>query len=37
MFSATLQNFLVYFVEQDIIDLALLCGVYIVYLSTHTS
>ena len=25
-----------YFVEQDIIYLALLCGVYIMHLSTHT-
>ena len=36
MFAAKLQNFLVYFVEQDIIYLALLCGVYIMHLSTYT-
>ena len=29
-------HILVYFVEQDIIYLALLCGVYIMHLSTHT-
>ena len=36
MFAAKLQNFLVYFVEEDIIYLMLLCGVYIMHLSTHT-
>ena len=36
MFAAKLQNFLVYFVEQDIIYLTLLCRVYIMHLSTHT-
>ena len=36
MFAAKLQNFLVHRVEQDIIFLALLCGVYIMHLSTHT-
>ena len=36
MFAAKLQNFLVYFVEEDIIYFALLSGVYIMHLSTHT-
>ena len=36
MFAAKLQNFLVYFVEQDIIYLALLRGDSIMHLSTHT-
>ena len=36
MFAAKLQNFLVYFVEEDINYLMLLCGVYIMHLSTHT-
>ena len=36
MFTAKLQNFLVYFLKQDIIYLTLLCGVYIMDLSTHT-
>ena len=36
MFAAKLQNLLVYFVEQDIIYLALLSAVYIMHLSTHT-
>ena len=36
MFTAKLQNFLVYFLEQDIIYLKLLCGVHIMDLSTHT-
>ena len=30
MFAAKLQNFLVYFVKQDIVYLTLLCGVYII-------
>ena len=36
MFAAKLQNFLVHFVEQDIIYLALLRRVSIMHLSTHT-
>ena len=36
MFAAKLQNFLVYFVEQGIIYLALLRGLCIMHLSTHT-
>ena len=36
MFPAKMQNFLVYIVEQGIIYLALLRGVCVMHLSSHT-